>query len=606
VDDHPLVADGSIEASVPPRLSRRRALERLGRGGGAAVLGAAVLPVVVSARGGDEDSGSADQGKAPEVTILPATRQSLPETGPDSGGRLRYLTDDDRSLWLDNGQGWFSLGGEVFDVRAFGAQGDGKTDDWGAFHAAIDAMTSELEEDSTSPYGRTLYVPPGTYRLAQTLILDRAIRLAGAGTGGPFGDSVLQVDAGIVGIIVGTAQPGITGQPGRRGDGSAIEHLRIEVASGSGSQRAGESHGIWLQARATVRDCQVSAFAGDGIHVEADGDDGDATGWVVAATRIQRCGGSGLAARGTGAGGGTCTALTAIGNAGWAVLDAETRGNTFVQCRADGNGAGAFTSTGQANRGVFVGCASESGQGRSVFAAGTIVVGGDHQAGYEGGNSWVSDASRVSLVGQSPGGGETAMPTVPTLRLQGSEGQTQPHLRVSAATDEQQLQVDASGRLFLGPIEAGTDAGGTPESAGLLLQIGHPVSGKAGIRWITAGDFTGWVGQARAFLDAAGPDAQADFGQGRLTFQTPDPSGAEIDTLTLRQGAVGIGTTRPGAILHLESTVSGFLPPRMTGDQRDAISAPPEGLVVYNTETHRLNLYVGDAWREVALTPVGG
>jgi hypothetical protein len=607
VNDHSSGADDFAIVGTPVRWSRRRALAQLGRSGGVAVLGtagAAAIPAAVRASDDEESDEPDDAPARPEV--LPATRESLPESTADSGGSIRYLTDEDRSLWLDNGQGWFSLGGEVFNVRAFGAKGDGTSDDWGAFHAAIDAMTSVLEADSTSPYGRTLYVPPGTYRLAQTLVLDRAVRLVGASTGGAYGDSVIQVDAGIVGIIVGAAEPGITGQPGRRGDGSIIERIRIETASGAGGTQAAENHGIWMRARATVRDCQIGGFGGNGINVEAAADEGDATGWVVEATRVQRCGGNGLRAGGTGADGGTCVALSAVGNGGWAVADEETRGNTYLQCRADGNGRGAFTTTGEANRGVFVGCVSESGQGRSVFAAGTIVVGGDHRAGYEGGNAWVTDGARMTLLAQDPGGGETAMPTAPTLLIQGTEGQTQPHVRVTGDAGEQQLEVDGSGRLFLGPIGPETDAGGTAEAAGLLLQIGHPVSGMAGIRWIAAGDAAGWVAQARAYREEAGSDAQESFAQGRLTFQTPDATGTEIDTLTLRQGAVGIGTTQPAALLHLESTASGFLPPRMTGEQRDAIPAPPEGLVVYNVETHRLNLFVGDTWREVALAPVGG
>jgi hypothetical protein len=82
---------------------------------------------------------------------------------------LRLLTDYDRSLWLDRGDQWVGLTGEIFDVKAFGAVADGVTDDWPAFHAALDAMTSASNPDSTSPFGRTLYVPPGTYRTVQRL-----------------------------------------------------------------------------------------------------------------------------------------------------------------------------------------------------------------------------------------------------------------------------------------------------------------------------------------------------------------------------------------------------------------------------------------------------
>src|SRR5215204_5389047 len=62
-------------------------------------------------------------------------------------------------------------------------------------------------------------------------------------------------------------------------------------------------------------------------------------------------------------------------------------------------------------------------------------------------------------------------------------------------------------------------------------------------------------------------------------------------------GAVGIGTTAPAptALLDITSTTKGFLPPRMTTAQREAISTPAAGLSVYNSTTNALNLYTGSA-----------
>jgi hypothetical protein len=60
--------------------------------------------------------------------------------------------------------------------------------------------------------------------------------------------------------------------------------------------------------------------------------------------------------------------------------------------------------------------------------------------------------------------------------------------------------------------------------------------------------------------------------------------------------AASSGTINAAAILQADSTTRGFLPPRMTETQRDAISAPPAGLLVYNTTTNKLNLRVAAAW----------
>lgn len=53
------------------------------------------------------------------------------------------------------------------------------------------------------------------------------------------------------------------------------------------------------------------------------------------------------------------------------------------------------------------------------------------------------------------------------------------------------------------------------------------------------------------------------------------------------------------SILDLVSTTQGFLPPRMTTGQRDAISSPATGLTIYNTTTNLLNFFNGTVWGAV-------
>jgi hypothetical protein len=70
-------------------------------------------------------------------------------------------------------------------------------------------------------------------------------------------------------------------------------------------------------------------------------------------------------------------------------------------------------------------------------------------------------------------------------------------------------------------------------------------------------------------------------------------------------GNVGIGTTSPNAsaILQTDSTTSGFLPPRMTEAQKNAIATPAAGLIIYQTDaTKGLYLYDGTAWRALTMT----
>ena len=61
---------------------------------------------------------------------------------------------------------------------------------------------------------------------------------------------------------------------------------------------------------------------------------------------------------------------------------------------------------------------------------------------------------------------------------------------------------------------------------------------------------------------------------------------------------VGIGTTTPNASAQLDvsSKNKGFLPPRMTTAQRDLITTPATGLVLFNSTTNSIQLYSGLGW----------
>lgn len=61
---------------------------------------------------------------------------------------------------------------------------------------------------------------------------------------------------------------------------------------------------------------------------------------------------------------------------------------------------------------------------------------------------------------------------------------------------------------------------------------------------------------------------------------------------------VGIGTSNPNsaAILDLSSDSKGFLPPRLTTAQRNAISTPINGLIVYDTDSNYF-FYYNSSWK---------
>ena len=73
-------------------------------------------------------------------------------------------------------------------------------------------------------------------------------------------------------------------------------------------------------------------------------------------------------------------------------------------------------------------------------------------------------------------------------------------------------------------------------------------------------------------------------------------------------GQRGIGTNTPdkAAILELASTSKGFLPPRMTTAERDGISTPATGLVIYNTTTNCVQLFNGALWFDTCTQTTDG
>jgi len=94
-----------------------------------------------------------------------------------------------------------------------------------------------------------------------------------------------------------------------------------------------------------------------------------------------------------------------------------------------------------------------------------------------------------------------------------------------------------------------------------------------------------WPGGANFLLDTNGNDALYAIGSLALGSSTPDAS----------------------AILDLQSTTKGFLPPRMTTTQRAAITLPANGLVVYDTNVQALFVYdgTGSTWKQLGPVKYG-
>jgi len=72
-------------------------------------------------------------------------------------------------------------------------------------------------------------------------------------------------------------------------------------------------------------------------------------------------------------------------------------------------------------------------------------------------------------------------------------------------------------------------------------------------------------------------------------------------TISYSQVAINTDGSQPdaSAMLDVKSTTQGFLPPRMTTTQRDAISSAATGLIIYNTDDNCLQQYQGSLWYDL-------
>jgi uncharacterized protein (TIGR02145 family) len=102
---------------------------------------------------------------------------------------------------------------------------------------------------------------------------------------------------------------------------------------------------------------------------------------------------------------------------------------------------------------------------------------------------------------------------------------------------------------------------------------------------------------------AVGPQGPAGLlSNGTTAGNTPYWNGSQwvVNNSNIHNNGtgVGIGTTVPNASAKVEiaSTTQGFLPPRMTTVQRDAITSPAAGLTIYNTTVNCLQWWNGTIW----------
>jgi hypothetical protein len=83
-----------------------------------------------------------------------------------------------------------------------------------------------------------------------------------------------------------------------------------------------------------------------------------------------------------------------------------------------------------------------------------------------------------------------------------------------------------------------------------------------------------------------------------------------VDTNTFFVNAatnrVGIGTVTPVQVFQIDSTISGFLPPRMSTAEKNAINPQTPGMVIFDTDLNALNVRTSSDWMSLGIGDVVG
>jgi hypothetical protein len=117
-----------------------------------------------------------------------------------------------------------------------------------------------------------------------------------------------------------------------------------------------------------------------------------------------------------------------------------------------------------------------------------------------------------------------------------------------------------------------------------------------------AGSYTMFYISAYEQTTGSGAKNLIDVGTNSATQGTGTHT-SKFSVQSTGQTTIGAGTPSGSAMLQVISTTQGFLPPKMTQTQRDAISSPATGLMIFNTDSGFTETYNGTAWTNPISAP---
>ena len=188
-----------------------------------------------------------------------------------------------------------------------------------------------------------------------------------------------------------------------------------------------------------------------------------------------------------------------------------------------------------------------------------------------GGAAVTFGASTRTLI---KGSGSTSATT--SLLVQNSAGST-------AMEVKDNLTVGMGGAYVSGASPFGTTVASVTANYPCFLLNSTSTSSKVGFNMDTAKLYFSEETNGSSLY---GHRIMADTRVGGLVVKNDTAAGAQA-------------SLNASAVLQADSTTRGFLPPRMTTTQKNAIATPAAGLVVYDSTTNKLCCYNGSTWNDL-------